>query len=137
MNSPIAPQNQVSSRRRFKASEISEHLDVNMIAQVCLGISLSGYCGLLANVFSMQSKSFPKLLEALDMGNTEVINEYAHAFNGETMSLGLLSLAELAMTCERKGIEFTAAECGSAAVHLRETWETVHALCLRMGYIVK
>jgi len=135
MNSTINSQNQALPRRRFRASEISEHLDVNMIAQVCLGISLRGYCDLLANVFSMQSETLPKLLDALDTGNTKIINEYAHAFKGETISLGLLSLAQQAVIYEKNGSEFTVAECECAASRLRETWGTVHALCLRMGYV--
>lgn len=135
MNSLPISSAQPLARRRFRGSDIAEHLDLNMMAHVCLGISLNGYCELLSNVFSMQSGSFPKLLDALDTGSTQVLNEVAHAFKGETSSLGLQSLAQQAMDCEKNGLEFTAEECRSAAAKLRETWEIVHALCLRMGYV--
>jgi hypothetical protein len=135
MNSSPATASQTSPRKRFRASEIPEHLDVNMMAQVCLGVSLKGYCQLLSDVFAMKSGSFPKLLKALDTANTQELNEVGHAFKGETASLGLQSLAQQALICEKNGAEFTPEQCNSAAMQLRETWDTVRALCLRMGYL--
>ena len=90
----VSPAGQPAPRRRFRASDVADHLDMLVIGQVCLGVSLAGYSKLLDAVFSRQSGTLDRLLLALDAAQTDVIAEQAHAFKGETSVLGLKALAQ-------------------------------------------
>ena len=121
--------------RRFKTAEIAEHLDMALLGQLCLGVSLKNYCDLLCRVFQQQSGSLASLLAALDGRDCAALGLLAHAFKGETASLGLCALAAQALVCERDGAGFSPEQCAVAARDLRVTWQTSLALCQRMGLV--
>ena len=130
----VSPAGQPAPRRRFRASDVADHLDMLVIGQVCLGVSLAGYSKLLDAVFSRQSGTLDRLLLALDAAQTDAISEQAHAFKGETSVLGLKALAQQAWHCEGQGARFTPADCQQAAAQLRDCWHSTRALCSRMGF---
>ena len=121
-------------RRRFRATDVADNLDMLVIGQVCLGVTFAGYSKLLDAVFSEQSGSLARLLQALDGAQTEAIRDDAHSFKGETSVLGLKALAQQARHCEEQGAAFTPADCQQAAAKLRECWDTTQAICRRMGF---
>lgn len=130
----VSTAGQPAPRRRFRASDVADHLDMLVIGQVCLGVSFAGYSKLLDAVFSQQSGTLDRLLRALDAAQTEAIREHAHSFKGETSVLGLKALAQQAWHCEGQGAQFTPADCQQAAARLRDCWQTTQALCSRMGF---
>ncbi len=121
-------------RRRFRATDVADNLDMLVIGQVCLGVTFAGYSKLLDTVFSEQSGTLARLLGALDGAQTEAIQADAHSFKGETSVLGLKALAQQAFHCEELGATFTPADCQQAAARLRECWDTAQAICRRMGF---
>jgi len=133
IHSTVSPAGQPTLRRRFRASDVADHLDMLVIGQVCLGVTFMGYSKLLDAVFSQQSGSLERLLCALDGAQTAAIREDAHSFKGETSVLGLKALAQQARHCEEQGASFTPAECQQEALRLRDCWDTAQALCRRMG----
>lgn len=130
----VAVPSQPVPRRRFRATDVADHLDMLIMGQVCLGVTFAGYSRLLDAVFSQQSGSLERLLRALDAGQTEALREEAHSFKGETTVLGLKALAQQARHCEEQGAEFTPVDCQQAGARLRECWQTTQALCYRMGF---
>jgi HPt (histidine-containing phosphotransfer) domain-containing protein len=132
---PLASAPVTTPPRRFKTAEIAEHLDMAVLGQLLLGVSLKNYCDLLRRVFEQQSGSLALLLAALEQRDTQALAAVAHAFKGETASLGLRSLAAQALVCERDGAGFTPEDCDAAAASLRTCWSTAMALCQRMGLI--
>jgi two-component system, sensor histidine kinase len=124
-----------TKRRRFKAVDLPDNLDMAAIGQLFLGITLPGYTQLLADVFARKSGSLDLLLGALDAGQIDTLRQPAHSFKGEAGTLGLKKLAELAHLCELEGVQFSAERCQQIAAELRESWDTAHALCQRMGLV--
>ena len=131
----VSTPSQPVPRRRFRATDVAENLDMLIIGQICLGVTFSGYSKLLDAVFSEQSGSLGRLLCALDGAQTSAIRADAHSFKGETSVLGLKALAQQAFHCEEQGASFTPADCQQAAAKLRECWDTTQALCRRMGLV--
>lgn len=124
-----------SPRRRLRTADVAENLDMLVIGQVCLGVTITGYRKLLEALFSEQSGSFHGLLDALDRVELSEIRDFAHAFKGEVSVLGLHALAQQARHCEQEGTTFTPTDCQEAAQKLRECWQISHALCQRMGLV--
>ncbi|CAM8621735.1 TMAO_torS, TMAO reductase sytem sensor TorS [Comamonadaceae bacterium] len=123
-------------RRRFRPGDVAEHLNMAMIGELCVGVTLQGYQSLLDGAMRSDSQCYGELLAALEQGNTGDLLELGHSFKGVTASLGLAALSRLALTIEKQGHGFSADECTQYADSLRECWSTTYAICARMGLIV-
>jgi len=119
--------------RRFRSDDVARHLDMPMLGEVCVAISLDGYRSLQDSFFNDESGSYKTLLSCLDAADTGRLQEVAHAFKGGCASLGFHALASLAGQIEHAGHGFSAEACADAARQLRSAYQTAHALCRRMG----
>ncbi|WP_137734735.1 ATP-binding protein [Pseudaquabacterium pictum] len=123
-----------AARRRFRASDVALHLDMAVIGDLCVGVTLSGYQSVLAGFFSDESGSSANLLAALDRGETAVLKSLAHAVKGASASLGLRAVNALALKIEAEGAGYGPDDCAAAAAQLRELLDTGRALLQRMGF---
>ena len=123
-----------AARRRFRASDVAVHLDMAVIGDLCVGVTLAGYQSVLAGFFSDESGSSANLLAALDRGDTASLKGLAHAVKGASASLGLRAVNALALQIESDGAGFDAADCAAAAAQLRDLLDTGRALLQRMGF---
>lgn len=123
-------------RRRFRPGDVADHLNMPMIGELCVGVTLQGFQSLLDGAMRSDSQCYADLLSALEREDTAALLELGHSFKGVTASLGLAALSRLALTIEKQGHSFSAAECQQHAESLRECWNTTYAICARMGLIV-
>jgi two-component system, sensor histidine kinase len=121
-------------RRRFRASDVATHLDMAVIGDLCVGVTLSGYQSVLAGFLSDESGSSANLLAALDRADGAALKPLAHAVKGASASLGLRAVHGLARRIEAEGAGFSPADCTAAAAELRELLDTSGALLQRMGF---
>jgi HPt (histidine-containing phosphotransfer) domain-containing protein len=122
------------ARRRFKAADVAINLDMGMIGEVCVGVSLTGYRSVLGGFLVDSSGNQAGLLAALERADGAALGALAHAVKGASASLGLRSLHQLSARIEAEGAAWSAAQCGSIATELRDTLETTRALLQRMGF---
>jgi hypothetical protein len=121
------------AKRRFRPGDVAEHLDMGVIGEVCVGISLSGYRSVLEGFLADESASFARLVDALDRADTAELKDLGHAVKGAAANLGLKGLHALARTVETEGAGFGPDQCSAAASALRDGLATSRALCQRMG----
>jgi two-component system, sensor histidine kinase len=121
-------------RRRFRASDVVANLDMTVIGDVCVGVTLAGYQSVLRGFLNDESGSSAKLLAALDRADSAGLKSLAHAVKGASASLGLRAVNALALKIESEGAGYSPAECRAAALQLRELLDTGHALLQRMGF---
>ena len=120
-------------RRRFSAGEASIHMDMAVVAEVCVAVSLDGYRSLLNAFFTDNAQVMTKLLGALDACDLPSLKVLGGAAKQASSNLGLQAIAQVAGRVEHGGLQFNETECQEAATRLRELLETIHALCIRMG----
>lgn len=128
---PAAPK----PRRRFRPGDVAEHLNMGMIGELCVGVTLQGYQSLLDGVMRTDANCYTDLLDALRAGRTDALLELGHSFKGVTASLGLAALSRLALTIEKQGHSFSPEECEQHAQALHDCWSTTGAICARMGFL--
>jgi CheY-like chemotaxis protein len=128
---PVARQ----PRRRFRPGDVAEHLNMSMIGDLCVGVTLQGYQSLLDGAMRTDAHCYADLFRALEAGETAQLLELGHSFKGVSASLGLAALSRMALTIEKQGHEFTAEQCREHADALQECWNTTYAICARMGLI--
>ena len=128
---PVAPK----PRRRFRPGDVAEHLNMAMIGELCIGVTLQGYQSLLDGVMRTDTNAYTDLLDALRAGRTDALLELGHSFKGVTASLGLAALSRMALTIEKQGHSFTPEECSQHADALHDCWSTTGAICARMGFL--
>jgi HPt (histidine-containing phosphotransfer) domain-containing protein len=130
----IASNSTVPPRRRFRSSDVAQHLDMAVIGDVCLGVSLAGYRDLLASFLTDNAGCQSELLAALDGADTAALTPLAHALHGAAASMGLIGVQALAQRIEVEGASYTASECRVQALSLRELLDMTAALLQRMGF---
>lgn len=123
-------------RRRFRPGDVAQHLNMSMIGDLCVGVTLQGYQSLLDGAMRTDAHCYADVLNALEAGETGKLLELGHSFKGVAASLGLAALSRIALTIEKQGHEFSAEECRLQAEALKECWSTTYAICARMGLIV-
>ena len=123
-----------SVRQRFRAADVAVHLDMVVIGDVCVAISLSGYRSILDGFFDDSSGSQALLLAALDSGQTAPLPALSHAVLGAAVSLGLRAVGQQAQQIESGGAHFRPADCAQHAADLRAQLATARALLQRMGF---
>ncbi len=135
MPAATAPQKTSQSpRKRFKPGDLTAHIDMAMVGDVCVGISAQGYRSLLRSYFSDESGALDALVHALHQAEQEPglnLRSPAHTFKGAAANLGFHKLAALASHLEKNGVE--AANAAKVRTEFLDAWEMAHALCLRMG----
>ena len=131
-SAPAAPR---TPRRRFRSGDVANHLNMAMVGEVCIAVSMSGYRGLLESFLGDDSGGFDRLYQALADQQHDALHASAHAVKGAAASLGLLALAQAAQHIEKNGRDFSAVQCQEAATEMQELQQTAHALCLRMGMV--
>lgn len=124
----------LAARRRFRASDVAQHLDMAVIGDICVGVSLTGYRSVLGGFLSDQSGSLGALLKALDTGTRPGLAEQGHAVKGAASSMGLRAISGLARGIEAEGDSFDLAQCQASAAALRELVGTAQGLLARMGF---
>lgn len=122
-------------RRRFRAADVALQLDMSVIGDICVGVSLSGYRSVMAGFLSDESGSQAALLAALDSAIPAVLPALAHAVKGAAASLGLRAVHALVQRIETDGAGYSALDCSNAAAALRDRLETTRALLDRMGFV--
>ena len=124
-----------SAPRRFRASDVALHLDMSVIGDVCVGVSLKGYQSVLAGFLHTEGGSLAALLASLGRADATALPALAHAVKGVAASLGLRQVQALAAALEADGAALGAAQCQAAAARLREQAQTAQALLQRMGFL--
>ena len=122
-------------RRRLRAADIARHLDMVVIGDVCIGVSLAGYRSVLEGFLNESSGSQATLMAALDAGQTDALPGLAHAVKGTAASMGLRSIRLQAQQIEIECEDYLALDCSRAAAALREHLATARALLQRMGFV--
>jgi len=139
LNPPPAPASPAPAapgpRRRFRASDVATHLDMGVIGDLCVGVTLSGYRSVLGGFLGDESGSQAALLAALDSADLALLRERAHAVKGAAASMGLRAIQALAWRIEREGATFSADDCQAAAATLRADLDTARGLLQRMGFL--
>jgi signal transduction histidine kinase/CheY-like chemotaxis protein len=132
---PAAAATAAAAPRRFKASDVATHLDMAVIGDVCVGVSLAGYQQLLAGFLAADAASLRQLTQALDDGRSADLKALAHAVKGAAASLGLRAIRGLAAETEQAGLGYDAAQCRAVAAQLQALVADARALCARMGFL--
>ncbi len=122
-------------RRRFRTSDVAAHLDMGVIGDVCVGVTLAGYQSVLVGFLDDNAGSSANLLAALDSGDSAALKRLAHAVKGAAASMGLRAINALALQIEREGAGYSQADCAAAAEQLRDLLGTAKALLQRMGFV--
>ena len=121
------------ARRRFRAGDVAHHLDMAMLGDICVAVSLDGYRSLMDSFFSDTAGSFAVLVSALERADLAALRGSAHALKGAAASLGLHALASLAAQTEQAGAQWSPEDCANHRQQLLALHQTAHALCHRMG----
>lgn len=124
-----------SPRRRFRAADVAVQLDMVVIGDICVGVSLSGYRSVMAGFLNDESGSRAALLGALDAANAAALPALAHPVKGAAASMGLRAVHALAQRIETDGASYSAVDCQDAAAALRDRLDTARALLNRMGFV--
>ena len=122
-------------RRRFRAADVALQLDMTVIGDICVGVSLSGYRSVMVGFLNDESGSQAALLAALDSATPALLPALAHAVKGAAASMGLRAVHALAQRIEADGAGYSALDCSDAAAALRDRLETTRALLDRMGFV--
>lgn len=123
------------NRRRFRASDVAQHLDMAVIGDICVGVSLAGYRTVVTGFLDDAGASMAALLAALDKADTLRVPALAHAVKGSAASMGLRSIQNLCTGIEADGASFGPPRCQAAAAALRDLAATAHGLLHRMGFL--
>lgn len=127
---PLPPR---PKRRRFRPGDLTQHLNMAQVGEVCIGVTLTSYRELANSFLSDESATLLDLLEALRCIDTSTLRGKAHAFKGAAASLGFQALAERAQAIEHEGERYTAINAQKALSDLHDLWDMAHALAYRMG----
>ena len=133
-STPLALPAPAAPRRRFRASDVAAQLDMAVIGDVCVGVTLAGYQSVLTGFLNDESGSSAQLLTALERGDAASLRPLAHAVKGAAASLGLRAVQALALQIETEGASYDPDTCTSAAAQLRDLLDTARALLQRMGF---
>ena len=122
-------------QRRFRASDVAEHLDMGVIGDICVGVTLNGYRSVLGGFLADEGGSLHALLAALAADDTAALAARAHAVKGAAASMGLRAVQVQAALLEATGDSLSPLQCQAAAASLRQRVDTVRALLQRMGFL--
>lgn len=121
--------------RRFRASDVAEHLDMGVIGDICVGVTLNGYRSVVGGFLAGEGGSLPALLAALAAADTPALAARAHAVKGSAATMGLRAVQVQAALLESTGHSLSPAQCQAACDSLRQRVDSVRALLQRMGFL--
>ena len=121
--------------RRFRASDVAEHLDMAVIGDICVGVSLAGYRSVVGGFLADDGGSLRSLIDTLARADTPALAARAHAVKGAAASMGLRAIHTQAAALEAGAADLTPAECHAAASALQERVDLARALLQRMGFL--
>ena len=121
-------------RYRFRAGDIARHLDMFMVGELCLVVTVDGYKGLLDEFWSDSLRQLWPLMHALHRGDIEEITKLAHTLKGVAGTLGCVGVEALARTIHKAAPSYQLHDCQQAAAQLLEQWNASHALCSQAGF---
>lgn len=120
------------ARRRFKPGDVAQHLDMAMVGEVCIGVSLPSYGGLVQSFLADESGVRERLGDGLRSRQPALASEAGHALKGAAASLGFHRIATLAQHveqhCAEDGFDWNGTQDG-----LDQAYDMAQALCERMG----
>jgi hypothetical protein len=112
---------------------VASHLNMGMVGEVCIAVSLPGYRSLLDSFLGDESGGFAGCTWRSPDRAPMQLQSLAHAVKGAAASLGLQAIAQAALKIEKNGRDFDAVQCTQAGTEMQELHQTAHALCHRMG----
>ncbi|HSI61445.1 MAG TPA: ATP-binding protein, partial [Ideonella sp.] len=123
----------------IRPGDMTRHLALESIGELCALVSLGGYRPLLVGFFDDAGDTLGQLCGELARAQPAALAKGAHQIKGAAHLLGLKAIAEQAARIEddaqalcQPGQE---AEREAAASRLRETWRRSQALCRCIGFI--
>lgn len=126
------------ARLRFHRGEVVQWLDLEAIAEICIGVGLAGYRSLLGGLLGDGSDALTELLQSLDPGADPAgVRAAAHKFKGAAASMGLRRLAATAAQWEQAAAAATldAEQRACAMQQVSDDFHRTRALCQRIGYL--
>jgi HPt (histidine-containing phosphotransfer) domain-containing protein len=135
-SSPYAAESSsaIKERRRFRAGDIAQHLDMVLVGELCLAVTVAGFQGLMNDFWSDASGQMERLLGALRVQSLSELPELAHSMKGSAAALGCVGLAHLLRAMEHNAAQYSHDECTQACTALLEHWQQTHALCSQAGF---
>jgi signal transduction histidine kinase/CheY-like chemotaxis protein len=123
-------------RVRIKPGEAAQRLDMVLIADTCMALSVQSYGALLAGFLSDDSASLADLLALLEPGGVAADRSAAaHRFKGAAASLGLRELADTACAIEMDAGALTQETAALAAQCLRTQFAAAREITSRLGWL--
>jgi two-component system, sensor histidine kinase len=119
----------------LQSGDMSRHLALDSIGELCALVTLGGVRPLLEEFFDDDSETFTALLLALEADDATTLRKRAHALKGAAHLLGLKALADQAQRLEKEASSLSAGQREEAALALRLAWEKSWALCRCVGFI--
>ena len=123
-----------ATRRRFRAGDMAQHLDMALLGELCLAVSVEGYKGLMDDFWSDAAGQLHPLLDALRCSFFDDIPRLAHSLKGVAASLGCTGVAAMARSIELNAPHFSVHACLQAAAQIEAQWHLTHALCFQAGF---
>ncbi|MBT9598990.1 MAG: response regulator [Vitreoscilla sp.] len=115
--------------------DMSRHLDLEGIGELCALLGVAGYRPLVASFFDDSSGADAALRGALNNADLRALPALAHRCRGAAELLGLRALAGLAERIENEAGAWDAATCRQALADWQQAWRLAAALCKKMEYI--
>jgi signal transduction histidine kinase/CheY-like chemotaxis protein len=128
---PLSPK----PSKRFLAGDLTTHLNMPVLGEVCLVMGPKGMDDLAAEFGYSHTGCLLQLRQALMNDQTALLPELAHAVKGESAGLGLLSVSKVAHEVEKGGEKFNSEQCAVALVELDEAWTAGSALLAQLGML--
>ena len=127
-----------SDVQKLRATDISTHIQLTMVAEVCFIMGRAVYAELVADFGRAGSGNLQRLLGALENFDTTqevVLRDIAHSVKGEAAGLGLLALSDVARDAELAAQPLDADACRRYASKMKVLWDTSMVLLEKLGFI--
>jgi signal transduction histidine kinase/CheY-like chemotaxis protein len=124
-----------ATRRRFRAGDLTKHLNMANLGEACLVMGREGLTELVTDFGRTEAGNLAHIRKALTDGRTDLLRDVAHSVKGESAGLGLLSVSMVAQDIERNGAQFTPKQCTEARIALEEAWSAGSALLEQLGML--
>jgi HPt (histidine-containing phosphotransfer) domain-containing protein len=133
-NSVTTLVNQQPLRRRFRAGDVARYMDMQLVGELCLAVTVEGFMGLMDDFWADASRQLQPLLSALEQGAYDEAVKLAHTLKGVADTLGCVGVAAMARGIEKDALQYKLIDARNSASMLREQWESTHALCSQAGF---
>jgi signal transduction histidine kinase/CheY-like chemotaxis protein len=121
-------------KKRFRSGELAVHLDMARIGEVCLFAGAPAFSEMVRDFAASDVGSFKILMDALAAGRLVNIGELAHSAKGESATLGLVAISQLAAGIEQGAACFKAEQAQATMTALAAAWDVAKDMLVRLGY---